>query len=50
MKKYCSLVQKSEGRESAKILRSLEQFTQTKKGQNNFETEYFFNLSLDGGF
>ena len=26
----------AEGRESSKVLRSLEQFTQTVKGQNNF--------------
>ena len=42
MKKSCSSDQKkllkfeAEGREFAKILRSLEQFTQTVKGQNDF--------------
>ena len=38
----------AEGREFAKKLRSLEQFIQTVKGQNNyFVTEYFFNLFLE---
>ena len=37
----------AEGREFSKILRSLEQFNQTVKGQNNFVTEYFFNLILE---
>ena len=42
MKKHCSSDQakilefEAEGREFAKILRSLEQFIQTVKGQNNF--------------
>ena len=42
MRKNCSSDQekrlkfKAEGREFAKILRSLEQFVQTGKGQNNF--------------
>ena len=42
MRKNCSsdgenfLKLKAEGREFAKILRSLEQFAQTVKGQNNF--------------
>ena len=42
MRKNCSndreklLKFKAEGREFAKILRSLEQFIQTVKGQNNF--------------
>ena len=35
---------KAEGQEFAKILRSLEQFIQKVKGQNNFETEYFLNF------
>jgi hypothetical protein len=46
---------KAEGREFAKFLRSLEQFIQTVKGQNNFwwqiafltMAECFFNLFLD---
>ena len=40
---------KAEGRESAKVLRSLEQFVQTVKGQNNYflTTECFFNLFLE---
>ena len=38
----------TEGREFAKFLRSLEQFIQTIKGQNNFwYTESFFNLFLE---
>ena len=39
----------AEGREFAKILRSLEQFIQTVKGQNKFWylTECFFNLFLE---
>ena len=42
MRKNCSSVQEklwkleAEGREFVKILRSLEQFIQTVKGQNNF--------------
>ena len=41
VKKWCGDREKlwkfeSEGREFAKILRSLEQFVQTVKGQNNF--------------
>ena len=42
MRKHCSsdrekyLKFEAEGRESAKILRSIEQFAQTVKGQNNF--------------
>ena len=42
MRKNCSSEQEkllkveAEGREFAKILRSLEQFIQTVKGQNNF--------------
>ena len=42
MRKNCScdreknLKFEAEGRESGKILRSLEQFAQTVKGQNNF--------------
>ena len=42
MRKKCSggreklLKLEAEGREFAKILRSLEQFIQTMKGQNNF--------------
>ena len=42
MRKKCSIDQekllkfKAEGREFAKFLRSLEQFIQTVKGQNNF--------------
>ena len=42
MRKNCSSVREkiwkfeAEGREFAKILRSLEQFIQTEKGQNNF--------------
>ena len=42
MRKKCSsdgdffLKFKAEGRESAKKLRSIEQFVQTVKGQNNF--------------
>ena len=38
----------AEGREFAKILRSLEQFVRTVKGQNNFWlTECFFNMFLE---
>jgi hypothetical protein len=38
---------KSEGREFAKSLRSLEQFIQTVKGQKIFSvTECFFNLFI----
>ena len=51
MRKNCSSDQEkllkfeAEGREFAKFLRSLEQFIQTVKGQNNFlVTECFFNL------
>ena len=51
MRKNCSsdreklLKFEAEGREFAKYLRSLEQFIQTVKGQNNFlVTECFFNL------
>ena len=42
MRKNCSIYRKknlefdAEGREFAKILRPLEQFVQTVKGQNNF--------------
>ena len=37
MRKYCSLLKfEAEGQEFSKILRSLEQFIQTVKGQNNF--------------
>ena len=41
MRKSCfcdreKLLKKAEGREFAKFLRSLEQFIQTAKGQNNF--------------
>ena len=41
MRKNCStdrekLLKEAEGREFAKLLRSLEQFIQTVKGQNNF--------------
>ena len=41
MRKKCSsdrekLLKETEGREFAKFLRSLEQFIQTVKGQNNF--------------
>ena len=40
MRKKCSSdgekLKKTEGREYAKFLRSLEQFIQTGKGQNNF--------------
>ena len=50
MRKKCSSDRESflkfeaEGREFAKFLRSLEQFIQTVKGQNNFlVTECFFN-------
>ena len=53
MRKNCSsdpeffLKFEAEGREFAKFLRSLEQFIQTVKGQNNFlVTECFFNLFL----
>ena len=48
MRKNCSsdreiiLNFEAEGREFAKILRSLEQFVRTVKGQNNFGTECFF--------
>ena len=42
------LVFKAEGREFAKLLRSLEKFVETVKGQNNFlVTECFFNLFLE---
>ena len=39
----------AEGREFSKFLRSLEQFFQALKGQNNFSgvTEYFINLILE---
>ena len=38
----------AEGRQFAKVLRSLEEFIQTVKGQNNFlVTECFFNLFLE---
>ena len=37
----------AEGSEFAKNFRSLEQFVQTVKGQNNFVRECFFNLFLD---
>ena len=39
----------AKGREFAKFLRSIEQFIQTVKGQNNFwyVTEYFFNFCLE---
>ena len=37
----------AEGREFENFLRSLEQFIQTVKGQNNFLTEYFFSLFLE---
>ena len=54
MRKNCSsdreklLKFKAESREFAKFLRSLEQFIQTVKGQNNFWlTECFFNLFLE---
>ena len=55
MRKKCSsdreklLKFEAEGREFAKFLRSLEQFIQTVKGQNNFwqVTECFFNLFLE---
>ena len=49
MRKYCSsdsekaLKFEAEGREFGKILKSLEQFILTVKGQNNFETECFFD-------
>ena len=49
MRKNCLVIEKTfeaEGREFAKILRSLEQFIQTVKGQNNL-TECFFNLFLE---
>ena len=52
-KKYSSdrdklLKFETEGRESAKFLRSLEQFIQTVKGQKQFlVTECFFNLFLE---
>ena len=53
MRKNCSsdreklLKFEAEGREFAKFLRSLEQFIQTVKGQNNLVTECFFNLFLE---
>ena len=37
----------AEGREFAKILRSLEQFIQTVKGQKNFGNRILFNLFLE---
>jgi hypothetical protein len=53
VRKHCSsdreklLKFEAEGREFSKNLRSLEQFIQTVKGQNNFlVTECFFNLFL----
>ena len=36
---------KAEGRDFAKILRSLEQFIQTVKGKNNFFTNLFLEVS-----
>ena len=48
MRKNCSSDQefflkfKAEGREFAKILRPLEQFIQTVKGQNNFVNRILF--------
>ena len=54
MRKNCSsdreklLKFKAEGQEFPKFLRSLEQFIQTEKGQNNFlVTECFFNLFME---
>ena len=55
MRKNCSndrekLLQfEAEGQEFAKFLRSLGQFIQTEKGQNNFWNipECFFNLFLE---
>ena len=40
---------KAEGRKFAKFLRSLEQFIQTVKGQNNFWNRMLFKL-IPGGF
>ena len=48
MRKKCSTDQEkllkfdAEGREFAKFLRSLEQFVQTVKGQNNFGNKMLF--------
>ena len=39
----------AEGREFSKILRSLEQFIQTVKGQNNFGNKIPFPLKKIGG-
>ena len=55
MRKNCSsdreklLKFEAEGREFAYILRSLEQFIQTVKGQNNFWYRMLFKL-VPGGF
>ena len=52
-KKTCSSDQEkllnfaAEGQEFANILRSLEQFIPTVKGQDNFLTECFSDLFLD---
>ena len=54
MRKNCSsdrencLKFKAEGREFAKILRSLEQFIQTVKGQNNFWQQNAFLTFVPG--
>ena len=53
MRKNCSsdreklLKFEAEGREFAKFLRSIEQFIQTVKGQNNFWTECSLNLFME---
>ena len=52
MRKNCScdrekiLKFEAEGRDFAKILRSLEQFVRTVKGQNNFWEHTVFDLTL----
>ena len=52
MRKKCTIDQEkllkleAEGQEFAKFLRSLEQFIQTVKGQNNFGNRMFFNRFL----
>ena len=40
----------AEGREFAKILRSVERFIQTVKGQNKFLVAEFFFLLFPGGY
>ena len=45
-KNFCKF--EAEGRECVKLLRSLERFIRTVKGQNNFESEYFFSVATEG--